>query len=50
MYKVEYMFYEEGLYLVDVIYDGSFVFSSFFQVFVIEGCDFFWVCVYGLGI
>lgn len=46
---VKFIFWEEGLYVVDVIYDGYFVFGSFYIVEVLLLLDFSKVKVYGFG-
>ncbi|KAM6895601.1 filamin-C-like isoform 2-T2 [Xenentodon cancila] len=49
-YRVEYMPYEDGLHLVEVLLDDVPVPKSPFRVLVAEGCDPSRVCAFGPGL
>uniref|UniRef100_A0A3Q2GF54 Filamin C, gamma a (actin binding protein 280) n=1 Tax=Cyprinodon variegatus TaxID=28743 RepID=A0A3Q2GF54_CYPVA len=49
-YRVEYTAFEDGMHLIEVLYDAAAVPKSPFRVFVVEGCDPTRVRAFGPGL
>uniref|UniRef100_A0A3B3TN61 Filamin C n=1 Tax=Poecilia latipinna TaxID=48699 RepID=A0A3B3TN61_9TELE len=49
-YRVEYTAFEDGMHLIEVLYDGAPAPKSPFRVFVVEGCDPTRVRAFGPGL